>query len=172
MALHHNASNMHLSLTHCTPSLLSCAESLTECPLTFIDPVTTYVRHGLTVNSVWKPPGLAFWCVSPSNHRELLLKGIRMRDVNLHPASCLYPQCAVNINRRPVALLWVRAGDFLPSSNICSWDFMHPCEGDCISRAFTQSFVPSLPHCWSVPTWGRCMHLHKSMDMHLSPELS
>lgn len=97
------------------------------------------------------------------------VKGFKTVRSEVAPGVLFVLQHAVNIHRRFVALLWMRGqGKFLPSSNICSWDFIHLCKGDWTSGAFTQRFVPSLPHCWPVPTSGRCMHLHKSMGMHLS----
>lgn len=75
MALHHNASNMHLSLTRCTS--LSCAETLTERPLGFIDPATTHVRCVPAVNTVRKPLGLTWWCSPPSINRRTMVKGCK-----------------------------------------------------------------------------------------------
>ncbi len=172
MALHHNASNMHLSLTRRTSPLLACAETLTERPLGFIDPVTTHVRRVLTVSTAWKPLRLTRWCSSPLNHRGLRLRSVRMRDVKLRLVSCLYPQyCAANIHPREALWRWPYSGweelwAVLPSSSIGSCSLMHPCEGDSASlghllRALSPVYLTVSPHCWSTPTSSRCTYAHQ-----------
>lgn len=103
MALHHNASNMHLSLA--APLLpITSAQTLTEDPFGFIDPIAIHVRWVAAVSTMWKPLWLACWC-HLWNHRGLCLKDVRVQDVKLHWVSCLYPQyCGVNIHSREA--LW------------------------------------------------------------------
>jgi len=109
MALNHNASNLHVSLTPCTSPLLR-SQHLTERPLEYVDPATC--AH---CQSHVKTAGSRAGMLATFKPRRAAVKGGRIWDAKLHRGSCLYPQsCAGNIHSREAPwrwpLHWVRGG--------------------------------------------------------------
>lgn len=159
MALHHNASNMHLSLTHCSSPVLKrywpCNNSCQTCARCQHCVKTTAARMGLL--AAFKP------------QKGLWLKGVRMKHLKVHLASCLYCQyCALHAwSPMQMALLRViGGGTVLFLSNIGSCSFMPSCKGDRASlrhllRALSPVYLMSPPHCWSMPTLSRCLYAHQ-----------
>lgn len=77
-----------------------------------------------------------------------------------------------------MALRWVRrvegGGVVLPLSNIGSWSFMHPCDGDSAAlghllRGLSPVYLMVSPQCSSAVTCSKSTFAHKHTDMPVNP---
>lgn len=96
-------------------------------------------------------------CSSPSNHRGLRLKGKKCEMWSCTLCLVCTQYCAV-------------LGNFALQQH---W-FMHPCEGDSASlglllSALSPVYLMASPHCWSIPTSGRCTYSHQRTNVPKSP---
>lgn len=172
MALHHNASNMHLSLTRCTSSVSS--------PLLcrIFDWASSWVYW--PCHNSCQMCARCQHCVRTAGTHTVILATLKPQedsgsraceDVEVHWSCCLYHQyCAVDPREGlwRCALLWVRAGRGSSATlekhcflqlHASMWGWL------CISRAFTQRFVPSLPGFTSMLVYTKIKQVHQQMSV-------
>lgn len=151
----------HSEIWHCIIMPQTCTyHSLAAALLCWnvIDPATIHVRRVLlAVNTVWKPQGRRMGMLW-----GLWLKGVRMKHLKVHLASCLRRQCCALHEWSPMQMALLRViggGTVLPLSNIGSCSLMPSCKGD--SELCPPVYLMSPPHCWSMPTLSRCLCAHQ-----------
>lgn len=175
MALHHNASNIHLSLTHRTTPLLSCAETFDWASSWVYWPCNNSCQMCAHCQHCVKTTQTHMLMLVTFKPQKTVVKGCKKVRYEAG-TGCLVCTSVLCCKHSPkgspveMALLWVR-GDggggvalkrhWFLELRASKWGWLYS------SGEFTQSLVPSLPHGFtSLLVFASIRQVHVSAQAH------